>query len=736
MPATSPRKSMDGSKSTSRKKRLEQRQKRPSEKVEEEDEELVDQMAHVDTKDDDKGAPSSSGPAEPPTVAPAEREERTRKVRRNPGPASEYYSRRIYRSVANGEDIDVDKDEPTIPGASRQAAIADSWKQEYSQGTQELASADTIPKMEVVDDDFFLKPKEDYVPPEKLVYCDDQASYYDSRYFEKEDPREPVHYEITAHDIAWMKKLNEHRPLTNGLQYLSLETFYKIMKALEIDAFKNIHNHLLDSLHVVYVRHEDVDAADDTECDVCRVVDCDDPEDMIFCDMCNTCVHLVCAGIQTLPEAGIDYICPKCEITKNPAHPCVLCPALGGSMTYDVTKTKWAHHSCALFIPEIIFENEEHRAPISNFENIAPERFTQLCSICDTRQGACVTCTYQGCEETFHVCCALRAGCSVKIVEMPNNPSGDVYHLAQCHKHSAGREIYLDEKFKSAKNPWLAQIESYFQLMTSYEKLAESLHIEEIIVSDVYEFWKQKRIKKGGPLIPHLHDHISTTPTIERVAQKAAANLEAQHNKAGISIGSLPSVDSPRNYFFRPAALMVTEMRQINLKRAEESIKREAAMFAMIEEREQIKRKSVKEDSQMISVAKEMYKKGTKGTKLLKAFKFSDDEIRDARSDASRKQFIRKLKAYTARPVEVEKQQMSPLKRKMPTERKEPAQAPGVQKSPLTPRNNPNHHPTASTARNLKSPEGPGPSSSGSQNFAVPNLPSTSTPKNRRSQKF
>ncbi|CAL2035353.1 unnamed protein product [Caenorhabditis brenneri] len=593
LPATSPRKSMDPPKPPSpRKKRLEQRQipERNSEKVEDADNEtevLANQMSLVDAVDDNQQATSSSSQPAVPPPPPSKPIAKYRNPGRNvANPASEYYSRKAYRSVLNGEDMDQEKDEPQIDGAARQAQITDTWRQEYSLGTQELAHPDYLPKTVVVDDDFVLRPKEPYVPPTKLVYCDDQAAYYDSKYFEKEDSYDPAHYDITAHDTMWIKKLNELRPLANDQPYLTVETFVKIMKALEIDTFKNIHNNLLDALHAVYIRHEKEEDIEKTECDVCRVKDCNENDEMIFCDMCNTCMHMLCAGIIEV-QKDKDFICQKCQITNNPAHPCVLCPALGGSMTYDSTKTKWAHHVCALFTPEVLFGDPELRAPITGLEKIPTFRYQQLCSHMVVMKPTTCAAHFEPAVVFKLLRMVHRTPSAIAIVTRPP------------------MNIVLDEEYRDEKNPWLAKLEARFYVMTNYVKLAESLGIEEIVVSDVYEFWKQKRLRKRDPLIPHLHDVIRIQPVTDRAAQKVALDLDKV-----------------------TAALIVTELRRTYLKRDDEIFTRDITMTAMCMDREVIKHDLIKANIDQIRIARKMIKAKCDDPLLIRAVFPEVQEVR------------------------------------------------------------------------------------------------------------
>ncbi|EFP10481.1 hypothetical protein CRE_22954 [Caenorhabditis remanei] len=592
LPSTSPKKTMKELKTTPKRRKSEipaPRTKKSSEimKIERETDDEEAEEDQMDIQD----SPDLPGPSTPASTAVPANKPSKKNRKKKTELLAEVYTHRHYRLVLSGYDQDADSD-TELADASQGAVITDNWRPEYSYGTQELADPDNIPRIVVEDEDFFLKPKEEFQIPEKMIACDRNAEYFDLRTHELVPTRDPLHYEVTAHDIAWLEMLNKKRKLLDGAVYLSLPDFIRIIQSLERDTFVGMHNKLLDCLHVVYTRPPEdvsgVQAEDDTECDVCRISECDVNDEMVFCDMCNTCVHMLCAGIQQLPEDGIPWKCAKCEYTNTPAPPCQLCPCLGGSMTYNETKTEWAHHSCALFIPEIMFDSEDCRAPMYGFENVPEERFNQICCVCDTRQGACVTCSDPDCEETFHVCCALRAGCTIKIQEVPNDPQQNVTRVTLCHRHSAPRaDLNIAEEFFKERKPWLAKWESIFYLMTNYEKTAESVNMDEIIVSDVYEYWKQKRLDAGGPLIPHLHDQIRIEPKIDRVAKKAEENLQFLLNKAGISSGRSPSSDETQ--FFRPAALMVTESRQIHLKRAADCIERDLVMLRLVENREVVK---------------------------------------------------------------------------------------------------------------------------------------------------
>ena len=58
-----------------------------------------------------------------------------------------------------------------------------------------------------------------------------------------------------------------------------------------------------------------------------------------------------CYGILKVPEGS--WLCRTCVLGIHPQ--CLLCPKRGGAMKATRTGTKWAHVSCALWIPEVKF---------------------------------------------------------------------------------------------------------------------------------------------------------------------------------------------------------------------------------------------------------------------------------------------------------------------------------------------------------------------------------------------
>ena len=87
---------------------------------------------------------------------------------------------------------------------------------------------------------------------------------------------------------------------------------------------------------------------------------------MVFCDFCNICVHQACYGITSIPDGS--WLCRTCSLGQRPE--CVLCPNPGGAMKSTRSGQKWAHVSCALWIPEVSIGCVERMEPITKISSI------------------------------------------------------------------------------------------------------------------------------------------------------------------------------------------------------------------------------------------------------------------------------------------------------------------------------------------------------------------------------
>ena len=130
--------------------------------------------------------------------------------------------------------------------------------------------------------------------------------------------------------------------------------------------------------------------------------DSEDGNEMVFCDKCDICVHQACYGVQTIPEGS--WLCRPCALGIRPQ--CILCPKTGGAMKstkWEIlhlvdmaflfavivcqwfttfksiicefllvyrSGSKWAHVSCALWIPEVSIGCAEKMEPITKISHI------------------------------------------------------------------------------------------------------------------------------------------------------------------------------------------------------------------------------------------------------------------------------------------------------------------------------------------------------------------------------
>lgn len=107
---------------------------------------------------------------------------------------------------------------------------------------------------------------------------------------------------------------------------------------------------------------------------------------MVFCDLCNICVHQACYGITSIPDGS--WLCKTCSLNQRPD--CILCPNKGGAMKCTRSGQKWAHVSCALWIPEVSIGSVEKMEPITKISSIPVSLYVEFLirtSLCTTAEG-------------------------------------------------------------------------------------------------------------------------------------------------------------------------------------------------------------------------------------------------------------------------------------------------------------------------------------------------------------
>ncbi|KAG8224231.1 hypothetical protein J437_LFUL002687, partial [Ladona fulva] len=141
--------------------------------------------------------------------------------------------------------------------------------------------------------------------------------------------------------------------------------------------------------------------------------DSEEGNEMVFCDLCNICVHQACYGITRIPPGS--WLCRTCAVNL-PRPECVLCPNRGGAMKCTRSGHKWAHVSCALWIPEVSIGCVERMEPITKISSIPQSRWALICVLCRERVGACIQCSVKTCKTAYHVTCAFKYGLEMKAI--------------------------------------------------------------------------------------------------------------------------------------------------------------------------------------------------------------------------------------------------------------------------------------------------------------------------------
>ncbi|XP_068493323.1 uncharacterized protein [Phaseolus vulgaris] len=150
------------------------------------------------------------------------------------------------------------------------------------------------------------------------------------------------------------------------------------------------------------------DDDDGVLCCVCQSTDGDPEDPIVFCDGCDLTVHASCYGhplSKGVPDG--DWFCERCRVGEaGESKGCALCPSSEGAMK-RTAEGAWAHVVCALFVPEVFFQDPEGREGI-DCSMVPKKRWSQRCYLCDGCDGCALVCSEPKCGLAFHVTCALK----------------------------------------------------------------------------------------------------------------------------------------------------------------------------------------------------------------------------------------------------------------------------------------------------------------------------------------
>uniref|UniRef100_A0A915PMZ6 Uncharacterized protein n=1 Tax=Setaria digitata TaxID=48799 RepID=A0A915PMZ6_9BILA len=414
------------------------------------------------------------------------------------GIPSELYRTDLLHRMKQEEDSDASSDDENtfIP-------MSDRWKEEWNHGVQ-VPLCKKLPDF-VVHHSPCCSSATSPVSRASSKRNDLLISVHDRRYIGDKHKRVIMpklrNYQIDRLDRVFLCKLNEKR-VDGGLRPISEKTFGEVMDKLEA-----ILNDLLSPV-VSPTASIETEFEENVCCDVCRQPDCEEDDKIIFCDGCNVSVHQSCYGLDSVPSD--EWLCQKCIILGCNALPsCVLCPLTGGAMKCTKEGDTWTHIACALWISEVRFTDVVHREPIANICDIPYRRWMLRCSICGTKQGACIQCSVETCTTAFHVCCALRSGQVMRVEHDSDDFNDDndddddnVRMVSLCRQHSLEKMYQSQLKFCKLDVPCattltLQEMMRVFFLYVTVEGIASMLSLSEDVVSDIYEYWKLRRIDNG-----------------------------------------------------------------------------------------------------------------------------------------------------------------------------------------------------------------------------------------------
>uniref|UniRef100_A0A3B5LJW2 Jade family PHD finger 3 n=1 Tax=Xiphophorus couchianus TaxID=32473 RepID=A0A3B5LJW2_9TELE len=375
--------------------------------------------------------------------------------------------------------------------------LTDAWKQEWEKGVQVLASPDTIPEPSVrVTAE---KSKEVlYTHQRKYIQCSGQEATEPGYVNIKELAEAMCRYDLDDMDLYWLHGLNSELSHMGEVPIDEL-MMERVMEALERQCHDNM-RHAIETVEGLGIEYDE-----DVICDVCRSPDSEEGNDMVFCDKCNICVHQACYGIVKVPVGN--WLCRTCVLSIDPQ--CLLCPKKGGAMKATRAGTKWAHVSCALWIPEVSIACPERMEPITKVSHIPPSRWSLICSLCKLKTGACIQCSVKNCTIPFHVTCAFEHSLEMKTIL---DEGDEVKFKSFCLKHSKpgdaglspGRSKAPGEAAKVGQRAQrLQELEEEFYTLIQLGQLAQELGLSERPLDFIYQYWKLKRKSSfNKPLLP------------------------------------------------------------------------------------------------------------------------------------------------------------------------------------------------------------------------------------------
>ncbi|KAF0300793.1 PHD finger protein rhinoceros [Amphibalanus amphitrite] len=375
--------------------------------------------------------------------------------------------------------------------------IADQWKQEWERGVQVPVNPDTLPHPRVSCVPGPPQRLHDFKLPKKLVRVthDDSSPELYHMTNAPAKAEKMCRYDLDEQDSIWLGIFNGERARM-GLPAVSDLELERAIEELERQCWNRLQT-IVKTQECLSIEFDE-----SVVCDVCRQPDSEEENEMVFCDKCNICVHQMCYGITSIPDGS--WLCKTCALGIKPE--CVLCPNKGGAMKSTRSGHKWAHVSCALWIPEVSIGDVEKMEPVTKISNISARRWALLCVLCKQKVGACIQCSVKSCKTAYHVTCAFKHNLKMKPVE-DESDDDEIKLKSYCPKHSKNEKLSGEsdsdgemrradpdsEAQRRTRKQKLQQIEAEFYKHVDLRGAAASCGLPTEALDFIYNYWKLKR---------------------------------------------------------------------------------------------------------------------------------------------------------------------------------------------------------------------------------------------------
>lgn len=156
---------------------------------------------------------------------------------------------------------------------------------------------------------------------------------------------------------------------------------------------------------------------------------------LLDCSKCGTLVHMHCYGVSENPNGGL-WLCDVCKEGLEETPTCALCPVQNGRAMKRTSCGRWVHSACAMWIPEVYYEDPEKMDIVSGLEMVPKVRFQLQCGVCRVSHGACLQCDQPQCYNSYHVLCARHRGYRMDILETFDEHTEELTRISMCRRHS------------------------------------------------------------------------------------------------------------------------------------------------------------------------------------------------------------------------------------------------------------------------------------------------------------